>query len=99
MRNKNKKSRGFSGALIVALLVAVIGGYIFVVNNMTVKGFKMRELENKVQTLKDQNEKFKLIVTESQAVTNIKEKISSTNMVPVDKYDYLEAADTAMAKK
>ena len=99
MRNKNKKSRGFSGALIIVFLIAVIGGYIFVANNMTAKGFKVRELENKLQALKDQNEKFKVIVAESQAVGSIREKISSTQMVPVDKFDYLEETDTAMAKK
>lgn len=85
--------------VIFFLLIGVIGGYIFVVNNSTLKGFKARELEKKVQALKEANNKFELKVAEGQSVTNIKDKISATNMVPVDKFEYVTAGDSSVAKK
>ena len=85
--------------VIFLLLIGVIGGYIFVVNSSTLKGFKARELEQKVQALKEANNKFELKVAEGQSVTNIKEKISTTNMVPVDKFEYVAAGDSSVAKK
>ena len=85
--------------ITVLLLVGVVGGYIFVVNSSTLKGFKARELEKKVEVLKEANDKFKLKVSESQSVTNIKDKISATKMIPVDKFEYVAAGDSSVAKK
>lgn len=85
--------------ITVLLLVGVVGGYIFVVNSSTLKGFKARELEKKVEVLKEANDKFKLKVSESQSVTNIKDKISTTKMIPVDKFEYVAASDSSVAKK
>jgi cell division protein FtsL len=99
MQNKRQKSKSFVNIIIVTLLVLIGGGYFFVVNNITAKGFKVRELEKQVQALKEQNEKIKLKVAEAQSITNIKDKITATNMVPVEKFNYLEAGSSEMAKR
>ena len=99
MRNKNKNSGRLLNFIVILLLAGVVGGYVFVVNNSTIKGFKARELEKKVQALKETNDKFKLKVAETQSITNLQNKISAIQMVPVDKFEYVAAVDSVMAKK
>ncbi|MEK7212010.1 MAG: hypothetical protein AAB731_05270 [Patescibacteria group bacterium] len=99
MRNKRQKSKSFVNVIIVMLLILAGGGYIFIANNMTVRGFKVRELEGRVQALKQQNDKIKIQVAEKQSITSIKEKITAVNMVPVEKFNYIESGTSEMAKK
>lgn len=71
---------------LLVVLICVLGVfYIFEVNNLATKGYEIRELEKKVQDLKDKNEKLKIREAELRSIYNIESKMEELNMtVPKD---------------
>lgn len=73
--------------------------YLAQANTIATKGYEIRELEEKLATLKEKNKKLELKAAELQSVKNIEEGVKHLNMVPIDKVIYLSGEGTAVAMK
>lgn len=72
-------------------------GYLLVANNTAIKGFKVKELENKVSDLKQQNMKLELETIKLQSVGEIEKKIGQLSMVKIAKTEYLSGTGSSVA--
>ncbi len=86
--------------IIVVGLVAFSGvAYLIQMNSLATKGYKIRELETKIEGLNQESKNLELQVLELQSMDNIKNKVSQLNMVAIGKIDYLMPTPVALANK
>lgn len=88
----------FSGIGIVFLFVA--GGlYLYEVNSAAVKGFKMKEIEKKVDDLRAENKKLENNSAKYESITTTQEKTRELQMVPSRSVEYVTVTPGGVAKK
>jgi len=75
--------------LLVVLICAAGVFYIFEVNDVATRGFKIKELEKRVQELEDSNAKLKIREAELRSMYNIEEKTKDLNMVAPGNISYM----------
>lgn len=92
----NKKSwRGF---LLVAL--AVVGfSYLVTVVTISTHGFKMKDLERRIDELKLENKKLNLKAAEMQAPQRIEAWVHSSGMVAASNVQYVSATTGVVAAR
>lgn len=85
---------------IVVLLAICLTGifYLVKINNMAVKGFKLKELEEKQAILKENIKKTELQIADLQSMQRMQERINNLNMLSVVKVEYVVSSG-AMAFK
>lgn len=81
--------------IIIILSVYYIAG----ANDLTIKGFDLRDLKRQKNKLIEANNKLELNVLTSSSYSGIKERISGLNMVAAGEVSYLTAGAEAVAKK
>jgi cell division protein FtsL len=81
------------GIFIFLFVVTVFCGFVYLwqINSLATKGYKIKDLEEKVSQIKDQNKKLELEVTELRSSARIAEKLKELNLVEVAKIEYLTA--------
>jgi hypothetical protein len=84
--------------LVIAMVVIGIL-YIIQTNRIAVHGFRMKELETQLFSLKEENENLKLESTELQSTQNMKEQLGTLNLIPVDHVEYITPLDSRVAKE
>jgi hypothetical protein len=97
MPNSRKKAHSvkcFNLVLIsrfFLLFIALFGvfAYILVVNNASVKGFEISNLEKKIGELNVEKQKIASALEEKKSIVNLKEKMADLNMVAVSEIEYL----------
>lgn len=94
-----KVTKFYSLALIGCLVCLSLFVYLLEVNTIAAKGFKVRDLENGIQSVQDENEKLAMTVVELQATKNIDGRISGLGLVAVDKVEYLGEAGKTVAQR
>lgn len=66
-------------------------------NKIAVKGYEISDLEQKVGTLKESNEKLKIEAVKLQSVNLTEETIQKAGMVPANQINYIsERTDVAL---
>jgi cell division protein FtsL len=96
-RKRNTKTKPFplSGSrvtlnfLLVVLICAAGVLYIFEVNDRATLGYQIKQKEQKIQDLKDQNEKLKIREAELRSMYNIEEKTKELNMTAPQNVSYM----------
>jgi C4-type Zn-finger protein len=68
-------------------------------NHMSVEGYKIKELENKIQELKENNKKLQLKIDEKQSFSYINNKLANLEMTEKGRIDYLAAKSGVVAVK
>ena len=83
------------------LISCVVFGlaYFWQVNSVANSGFKIRDLEKQISSLKDYNQQLELQVATAQSLENLNAKIQKLNMVNPDKVEYLRMVGTDVALK
>lgn len=95
-----KKFQGFNfNVIILGLIILVSFLYLVQVNSVAAKGFKIKDLEKRIEELKDGNKNLELKVAELQSRGYIKKEIQKLNMVAVSNVDYITAVSTVVAYK
>jgi len=95
LKNKAKKlSKPLILILTAVFLLSAVGVYLFEINYIAAKGLKVRELEQKIELVKEKNKKLKLQMVEMKSMTDLSEKISGLNMQPIDDINYYQAGST-----
>ena len=85
---------------VLLLAIIVIGVYYIAgTNDLTIKGFALSDLKSQKNKLVEANNKLELNALTLSAYSNIKEKVSSLNMVAAGEVSYLTAGAEEKKKK
>lgn len=75
--------------ILVVVMMCLAGAlYLVQINSMAIKGFAIKELDEKRITLKDEIRKLEFKTAELQSGQKIQERIAGLEMVSVAKVDY-----------
>ena len=86
--------------LIIVILIVGIGiVYLLQMNHMSVKGYEIKDLENRIQDLEEYNKKLQLQIDEKQSLSYINDKLADLQMVDVGRVEYLSAKAASVAVK
>jgi hypothetical protein len=85
--------------LLCLCIIVMAVGYVTVVNDLTIKGFKLQELKNKKKDIVEENKKINLQAMNLQSYNHLAQKTKDLNMVAADNIDYITPTDNVMAKK
>lgn len=99
-KTKNYRSYWrFANKLMMVLIV--VGGIYFIINinSLSIKGFILRELKDKVVKLNNENKNIELKIMELESYKNLNQRAEGLEMVKVDKIDYIIVVDEAVAVK
>ncbi len=81
-------------------LTLIIGGYYLIsINDLTVKGFLLKELKSQTTILASENLDSEAKVMNLQSYSNLNDKIKKLNMVAVSEVEYLTVNQAALARK
>lgn len=101
MENKNEKYSGFTkvkmAAIFLCLLVCV--AYLGIINTTAVKGYEVRNVEERIEALRKENKQLQIEEAELNSFYNIKDNIGNLNMVETEDVVYIDDNDDAMAIK
>jgi predicted PurR-regulated permease PerM len=93
--------RYFSGArltLIIVGMIAVLGLiYLTQTNTVATKGYQIRDLEQQLATLKEENKKLNLQYIEQQSIANISSQVAGLNLVPAGEVEIISPIGSTMA--
>ncbi len=89
----------FFFGLGMAFLVIAGGLYLYEVNSATVKGFKIKELEKKVENLRAENKKMENLRAKHESIIATQEKTKDLQMIPSRVVEYVNVIIGGVAKK
>lgn len=82
---------------LVAFIVAFGFLYIWQTNSVSTKGYQISDLESQIKKLEQETRRLDVHVAQNTSMQKIQERISSTNLVAVEKIDYIASVGTAVA--
>lgn len=86
---------------VIAILLVVIGGLSFLcineINASATSGYRIRELENRLNALKEENKKLNLTYIELQSMASLTGKVQEMNLVAIDHAEVVEANNSQVA--
>lgn len=86
--------------LVLGVALLILGGYYLVsINDLSVKGFAIRELKSESTRLVSENVDREAEVMQLQAYGKLSSQVSKLNMVAVGEVEYLVVNDNALARK
>lgn len=86
-------------ALLLLAIMAVGFSYLVTVVSISTRGYKMRDLEHRIDKLKLENKKLNLKVTEMQAPQRIEEWVKTSGMVAAGSVQYISATTGVVAAR
>ena len=99
---KSKTKNKFLGVNILSIisllfLLSTSVFYLWLINDHVILGYKMSKLEEKVNILKENNEKIELELVEVQEVDLIKQRAQAMELSVIDNVDYLSVNNNGLA--
>jgi len=73
--------------------------FVMNVNDLSIKGFVLNSQKMKVLKLTDENRALELEITKLSSLSNVEKRAQEMKLVKVDKIDYIEVKDGAVAMK
>ncbi len=98
LKKTDTSSAKFRVGLLIILATAMIA-YVWQINNVSVKGFAIYEIEQRNTQLTRENQRLELHVAQLQSTSNVKNNIDSLGMVDDGETVYITLTDDAVAKK
>ncbi len=83
----------------IALFVLLAGIYLFQANDLVIKGFTIKKLEEKISEIGQDNKNLEIKTTELQSLSSIEEIKKEFNMVKAEKMEYISSAASVAIKK
>lgn len=80
-------------------LTLLFVSYVAVTSIASASGYRVRDLEKEVSTLKRDIQKTEVRVAEYNSMSNLEEKIKNSGLVAVDNVDYVDLTAPAVAKR
>lgn len=98
-----KKERSFwlPSLSILLLIACFVSGIFYLVgmNNLTVKGFELKDLKNRVSVLAEENQDLQAKALHLQSYTALSPRLNDLEMVAVENILYLNPQAAVVAKK
>ena len=92
------KQKSWRGILLLA--VAVVGvSYLVTVISISTRGYKMRDLERRMDELKLENKKLNLEIAEMQSPARIEEWVKTSGMVAAANVQYVSSTTGIVAAR
>jgi len=85
--------------IMFLMIIALFLYYIVCANNLTTKGFKLKELKSSFNNLTEQNQKLELEAASLSSYNKLSERVNNLKMVAVGKIEYIQAGTSLVAKK
>ncbi len=86
--------------LFLGSIAILLSGYYLVnINDLTVKGFALRELKSEATILTSENLDKETKIMNLQSYSSLNEKVKKLNMVAVGEVEYLTVDQTVVARK
>lgn len=99
----HKKERSFwlPSLSILLLIACFVSGIFYLVgmNNLTVKGFELKDLKNRVSVLAEENQDLQAKALHLQSYTALSPRLNDLEMVAVENILYLNPQAVVVAKK
>jgi hypothetical protein len=76
--------------IMIGCLIFAGAFYLYQVNNITIKGYEIKEVENKIQNLEKESQKLKIREVESRSMYNIEKATEDLNLVNSANVSYVE---------
>lgn len=83
----------FSLALVIGIF------YVAGVNDLTAKGFKLRDMKIKTREMNNDNQSLEAKITDLSSYNGLEERVKILGMVSVDSINYIEANEGVVAMK
>lgn len=102
MKNKNKNKNKYLSLFnkfLFGIFAILSIGFVFGVNDLSIKGFVLQEEKTRVLTLEDENRKLELAIMELESYENLANRAIELKMVKVDKVDYISVENASVARK
>lgn len=91
---------GFSARFLLLLVFGLLSGaYVIKTNTLSVRGYELRDWENKVSAMRDQNQQLDIQIARSTALINLEKRVSELGMVAVKEISYIKSAPVAVAAR
>ncbi|MCF7795272.1 hypothetical protein K9M50_02855 [Patescibacteria group bacterium] len=97
--SKKSKVLSWLNATIVVCLAFSLIYYVAGINDLTVKGFDLKEKQAQVRALAVENENYKDLAMVKESLYNVKSRIDDLDLVAVEDVTYITTVNTAVAKK
>ena len=81
------------------LIISACVSFIALKNDISIKGFVVSDLENKLSELQDKNTMLELDSMTKQSILALSEKAVKLNMVNAGNVNFIDIKQSAMAKK
>ncbi|MEA3272098.1 MAG: hypothetical protein U9P90_00345 [Patescibacteria group bacterium] len=103
-KNKKRKVKygirfRFLTGLCVATLIFVGVFYLYEVNSAAVKGYKIKEIEKKVDELKEENKRLGNLQADYESMQNTNERTKTLQMVASHNIEYITVLSSGVAKR
>ena len=103
---KTKQNSMRAGKIsLKTIAVLILGGvvfagafYLYQVNNITIKGYEVKDVENRIQSLEKENQKLKIREVESKSMQNIEKSTESLDLVRSSTVSYIERKGSVAMK-
>lgn len=94
---KTKQLNVFKWNIALLGLITLMGiTYLFIVNSLSTAGFKIRNLEQQVAKLEEENKHLQILSSDLGSIDKIQETAKQLNFVPVTNVSYLKDSDFAL---
>ncbi len=91
-------SASFRTCLVVVVLVFSML-YIYNINNISTKGYKIQKLSSDIVSLQQENRQLNIEVASRSSMQSIENRLNSMNLVAVKHIDYLASVDGVVARR
>lgn len=85
--------------LLVVGIVAMVVGYYFQINSLTVGGYEMMKLEAKKTVLLEENESLRTEVASYQSMASVQKRLESSGMIKAENIKYLKIQEGQVAQR
>lgn len=85
--------------VIIFFIIFNAAYFVMNVNDLSIKGFVLNSQKAKVFKLTEENKALELEITKLSSLNNVEKRALEMNLVKVDKIDYIEVKDGAVAMK
>lgn len=84
---------------ILTLLAVLTVAYVVELNVVSRRGFQVRTLDTRLQTLREENRKLNIQLAELQSMTGIEDRIAALGLVPTADVQYLTVGPEPVARR
>jgi len=84
-------------ATTLAVLLVLVVFYIVQVNSAVTRGYRLRDLENKIQSLTLENQRLEVATRQVQSLDNVEHSVKMLGFVPAENPKYITAEEPSYA--